>query len=290
MVQTRLLAEYHIGMPDFGLTPQATGSHRRTATEVERVSGLMNVNVDLRARTFRLSLGALLQLAWSTLLQYDADTRYFVTGEMRALPEQALAAEGWLIQPNGSSESWNRQAQFQRALLRKQLFAQSPWINQPELDRSILELDDPRLVQRLFQDPQTRSRDEYEDEATKLPTMMLGLPLPAHPEDDQAVRIKCLLDFLKQRGVVGAPVDPVAVAAIRTRMRAHLEALAQKDPAAAKALRQSLAKLLQAHARPLHAPPAPVRRSADGRREPAADVPMPPSAASLSTAGEEVAA
>lgn len=208
MVQTRNIAEYHIGMPDFGLTENG-GSQHRTATEVERVSNLLNLSVDLRSRTFRLSLGALLQLAWSTLLQYDRDTRYFVGGELRRLPENALAEDAWRLLPNGSSESWNRQAQFQRALLRKQLFAQSPWINQPELDRSILELDDPRLVQRLFLNT-----------------------APPQPE-------------------TGAPSLPDA-----------------------RPLQHVIADYLKAHARPAE-PPDPGA--------PAAGVPMPPSAASLSS-------
>lgn len=147
MNSTRTLAEQSVGTPDFGVL-QRQG--HRTATEVERVVSLLNIAVELRARTFRMSLSALLQTAWSTLLQYDRDTRYFAGGELHDLQEAALAPEEWLIEANGSSESWDRPAQLQRAVQRKQLFAGSPWIDQRELDRSILELDDPRLVKRLF--------------------------------------------------------------------------------------------------------------------------------------------
>ena len=67
----------------------------------------------------------------------------------------------WRIEPNGSPESWNRAEQMQRAINRKQLFAGAPWIDQRELDRSILELDDPRLVKRLFlAPPNTASTNE----------------------------------------------------------------------------------------------------------------------------------
>ncbi len=181
ITQTRQIAEHHIGVPDFGVGESGPFAARRTATEIERLSGLLNMGVELRARTFRMSLGGLLQLAWATLLQYDRDTQYFVAGELRRLPESALAAEGWLIQPNGSSETWNRQAQFQRALLRKRLFAQSPWIDQRELDRSILELDDPRLVQRLFLPaPAARSSSAPVQPATALrgSAPAAGVPLP----------------------------------------------------------------------------------------------------------------
>jgi hypothetical protein len=86
-----------------------------------------------------------------------------------------------------------------------------------------------------------------------------------------------LLDFLHQRGALGAPVDPVAVAAIRQRLLAHLRHLTRQRPAEAKALRRALSELLQAHAQPAPGPgPAPVPGDAAG-------VPMPPTrAASLS--------
>lgn len=150
MTGTRQVAEYNIGMPDFGLSQQGENTARRTATEIHQVSGLLNVTMELRGRTFRLGLGKLLRLAWSTLAQYDSDTEYYVLGDLRVLSNNALLADGWRLDPNGSPESWNRAAQMQRAIDRKQLFAGAPWIDQRELDRSILELDDPRLVKRLF--------------------------------------------------------------------------------------------------------------------------------------------
>jgi hypothetical protein len=150
MAGTRQVAEYNIGIPDFGLGREDQMTSRRTATEIHQVSGLMNVSMELRGRTFRLALGKLLRLAWATLAQFDSDTEYYVLGDLRTLSNTALLAEGWRLEPNGSPESWNRPAQMQRAINRKQLFAGAPWIDQRELDRSILELDDPRLVKRLF--------------------------------------------------------------------------------------------------------------------------------------------
>lgn len=236
MVNTRMVAEYHLGMPDFGIGQSGNTRERRTATEVNQVSNLMTVGVELRARTFRMAVGALLRLAWSTLLQYDRDTRFFAEGEMRSLADEALTAEAWLLEPSGSSDTWNREAQMEKAMARKKLFAESPWIDQAELDKSILELDDARLVKRLFVDPQNRQRKEYEDEATLLPTLLLGLPLEARPEQDQEARVRCLMDFVHQREVMGAPVDAVGMGALKARLEGHLERLREKEPKRAAVL------------------------------------------------------
>ena len=152
MTSARMIAEYRVGMPDFGTGQSINTAQRKTATEVEQIGNLMNQNVDLRSRVFRKALGMLYRQSWALLLQYDDDFQYVYDGELTGINPDALHGE-YMIAPNGSSDSWNRQAQLQKAVARKQLLGQSPYINQEELDRSILELDDPRLIKRLFVDP-----------------------------------------------------------------------------------------------------------------------------------------
>ena len=55
---TRVIAEQRIGMPDFGAQSMYDNKgDRRTATEINAITGLMAESNDLRARVFRLSLG-----------------------------------------------------------------------------------------------------------------------------------------------------------------------------------------------------------------------------------------
>ena len=67
----RSVAEELCGVPDFGQGAQDNVHDARTATEVSNIAQVMNVGVDLKARTFRSSLGQVYNLAWATLLQYD---------------------------------------------------------------------------------------------------------------------------------------------------------------------------------------------------------------------------
>ncbi len=250
MISTRMVAEYRVGMPDFGIGQDINTTERKTATEVQRIGGLLNQGVDLRAQMFRMTLAELFQQAWALLLQFDRSTQYVRDGAMNDLPKEALA-DAYAVRPKGSSDSWNRQAKLQKAVARKQLLGQSAFINQAELDKSILELDDPKLVQRLFQDPQEKQRDEYEDEATLVPTLMLGMPLAPKPGQDRVARIKCLVDFIDQRGKIGAAPDPVAMKGIEARIAAQLQALGQENPKLARKVQGELQAIANANA---HAP------------------------------------
>lgn len=153
MIHTRMLAEYRIGMPDFGVGQRINTTERRTAREIEQVSMTMQQVADIRARLFRMSLRCALRQAFSLLCQYAPEAlRYFEGNRRHTLQEAALGAH-YDIQPAGNPDSWNRIARMEKAVLRKQLFADSPHIDQVELDRSILELDDPKLVARLIREP-----------------------------------------------------------------------------------------------------------------------------------------
>lgn len=244
----RGLAEQRVGSPDYGIGQQNDKNDSRTAHEIERIAQEAGKGVTLRARIFRSPMGELLQLAWGTLVQYDRDTQYYVAGEAKKLPMEVLVSDAWKIQPNGSAEGWNKQAMVQKAVVRMQLFGPSqgfpqgmPWINQPELAKSVLELDDPRLVGRLFIDTNAKARDEYEQEGTSIPAVMMGLPLTPKMEDDQAIRIKAIVDFISAHDQRGIQLQPEAVTGLRNRVMGMLQMLQQKNPQQAAQVQQMLA-------------------------------------------------
>ncbi len=149
MSQVRGVAEERVALPDFGLSKTGHVS-RLTATEVSLMGALSAQVTDLRARVFRLMLSEVYSQAWALLVQYDgADLAYTLGGQTRTVPPEALHAE-YEAAPNGTDQSWNRGAQFQRAMDRVKTFGGSPHIDQGELVKSALELDDPGLVKRLF--------------------------------------------------------------------------------------------------------------------------------------------
>ena len=147
--QVRSVAEYRVALPDYGVLNSGRTTSR-TATEINQLAGQSSTVTDMRARVFRLMLADVYAQAWALLVQYDAEDLAFTLGGVTgSLPPEALHFE-YEAAPNGSDQSWNRAAQFQRAMDRTKVFGGSPYVDQAELVRSALELDDPALVKRLF--------------------------------------------------------------------------------------------------------------------------------------------
>lgn len=268
------VAERLIGVPDYGIGEGNDKNDARTATEVTRIGQQQSSGIQLRSKVFLMALRKLLGLAWETLIQYDKDTVYFVGEQMKTLPQQALDLDGWSLMPNASSETWDRNAEFQKALALYQLFGPnqgnpqgSPYIKQAPLVQQVLENNDPRKVALMFQDPMQGEQNEYEDEVVKIPALMEGAPLAPKPNENQAVRIKAVTDFIASRDHLGIQLTPIQLQGLQGRVQANMAMLQQKNPQEAAQVQQGLMQQaaqnvvpMQPQGDPLQAPanPAPM--------------------------------
>ncbi len=237
MQQARGVAEQLITVPDFGLGA-ASGAvgHKgaKTATEASIISQVMGNNTELRSRIFRRELGELLRMAWAICAQHmGEDLAYYFDSVAGELDPAALKAN-YAIEPNGSGDSANRPLQIQKAYARLQAFGSSPFVDQGELVKSALEVDDPRLVRRVFRDPQQKSTDQMEDQAQELSVMAMGFPAQVRPTDDHVAHLQCMAGFVQRRLQMGEPIDPELAVLITQHGMQHLEILKKSDPAAAK--------------------------------------------------------
>ena len=240
IVQTRMIAEQRLSLPDFGVGQMINTKERRTATEVNAIGGMMERSVDLRARIFRLALARVYRQAYQLYLQYaPKDLMFRYLEDATSLQADALHGE-YTIEPKGGVDGVDRSMLMQRAIMRKQLMAQSPWIDQIELDKSILELDDPSLVKRLVRDPQFKSADEAEDEAHNIPIMERGyMPVP-NQADDPRPRLPVLLGYINKMSQQGEEFEPEGKQAFMGRISTLLEQLEQVDMNAARQVRKEL--------------------------------------------------
>ena len=100
--------------------------------------------------------------------------------------------------------------------------------------KSALEVDDPRLVRRVFRDPQQKTSDQMEDQAQELSVMAMGFPAQVRPTDDHTAHLQCMAGFVQRRLQIGEPIDPELAVLITQHGMQHLEMLKKSDPAAAK--------------------------------------------------------
>lgn len=243
IVSTRMVAEQRIGMPDFGTGQQINTRERKTATEIQAIGAVMGQSVDLRGRIFRLALAKLYNLAWR-LLSRSGGLEFTYRGVTQKLGRELLSAVS-ALRPSGSSESWNLAQRQQRAIQRKALFQGSPWVDQVELDRCILELDEPDLVERLIRDPGFRERDNAQEQLREIPALMLGLPVEPRPDDDHATHAAVTARYMAQMAATNAPASPQALQAFQAHLQGHLQALAAQNPRGARDLGRQIDRTMK---------------------------------------------
>lgn len=246
MTSVRSIAEARVSNPDYGMGQVIETQNRRTATEISAIGAQTQQAGDLRARVFRTKLGRLYKMAWALLCQFDAeDLKYRLMDDAVQVDAQALHGD-YHIEPKGGVNEVNRSMLLQRAVSRKQLFAGAPHINQPELDKSILELDDPSLVKRVFIDPNLPMQNEVADEMKGIPALLLGAPLPITAGMNYTARIGVLMQFLKQMVTLGQlqALPPQGRTNIVTRLQGLLAEDAKVDNNGAKSLARDVADFL----------------------------------------------
>ena len=154
---------------------------------------------------------------------------------------EAFSGE-YVIEPKGGPESQNRMKKLQQAMARKQLFVNSPFINQAELDRSILELDDPSLVKRMYMEPGIKAMQEELEEANNISIMESGFEVPVKGGEDYQTRIGVLIMYIRQKMEDGVPIDQRTSMLIVQRMEALLNAYSEVDASGAAQLRKQIAE------------------------------------------------
>ena len=250
MQTTRALAEYRINVPDLGATAHLqahpTGRGDVTATQVNAIVGQSQLTDDMRSRVVRLDLGDLFRMCFSLYKQYDIESLTYVLNDtVGQLPPDALQGE-YEIMPNGSAESWNKPQQLQKAIARLQMFRGSPYWRQDELEKSVMELDDPRMIKRAFTDPGQTLKEQMEVQAQEISIMLLGFPAAVQPGDDDKAHIQSMEGFVQRDVQTGeGRVTPEVARLILQHGADHDNALAQKGDKALNQVRAQMQPMIQ---------------------------------------------
>lgn len=252
MINQRMIAEYVIAMPDFGLTQQQNSKNARTATEISQIGSLMSQSSDLRARVFRISMGKVFRQAYSILTQFAAtDLAYMFEGRYAILPEEALAAKYSVI-PSGSADGVNKAVQFQKAISRMQMFAGNPMVDQAGLIRSVLEQDDPSLANKLVVDQGSKQLGEAEEQGMENLVIESGVAAVVNGSDDHLAHINVLISRVQKLKQLGGGT-PEAQQLYSQHLEEHLQGLGTRDKNTERAIRKQLRMMAEAEMAALQA-------------------------------------
>lgn len=230
MQGTQRMAQERLSVPSVGVGRNVDPSKNKTAAETNLIATIMQSSGDVRSRSFRRELGEGLNLAWAIAVQYRREALdYYFNDELLMLDAAAIQGS-YRIEASGSGDNSNRALVLQKAISRKQMFTGNPNINQRELDRSVLEADDPRLVKRLLLDQGTQAAEQIEDQAQEISIMLLGFPAQVRPSDDDMAHLTSLAGFVQRRATTGEPLTAENLMAIAMHAQPHMEALKKKQP------------------------------------------------------------
>jgi hypothetical protein len=267
MLNTRMTAEYHMAMPDFGLGQKGNLNKPKTATEVQAQTAMMTQTTDLRGWSFRRRMAILFQKAYSILRRYaKEDLGFVVNGGMQSVEAAALERE-YAIQPEGTPDNWNRAARQQRAAQRLQMFANNPFVKQGELVRSVLEEDDPRLVRKIFDDPQLQAADQQEDQAMEIAILEMGFPARVKPADNDEVHLQSIDGRVEMIMALRLPITQLGMQRLTEHATQHVQKLASIDKKKAAQWQQRLQMRSQQFMAAIAGAAAPVAEDRGQRTE-----------------------
>lgn len=248
MANTRSAAEDVTSMPDFGMTKKNSTKDPRTATEINAVGNLLGMSTDLRARIYRKRLTMLYRMCWAILREFKKDDlAYYFADQMKDAPQEAMHDQ-YMIEPDGSPDSWNKPQRMQKAQQRYAMLKGNPYVDQGELVKSVLEEDDARLVRRLYVDPQTTAADQQEDQAMELAILEMGYPARVKPADDDLIHIGVVLGRFEMKLKLDMPMTAIEWQRSNEHIESHLQQLKTKNPAQIKQVLPGVMRLRAAMA------------------------------------------
>ncbi|MEM6888751.1 MAG: hypothetical protein AAF636_11490 [Pseudomonadota bacterium] len=246
MVNTRMIAEQQISMPDVGIGNSLNTKEKKTAAEVNQIGALMGQGIEMRGGIFRNSMARFYLLMWALSVEYCREDRFYMKGEESAELDSDAFQKDYLVRPSGSPDAWNKEKRQQKARSRVQAYANHPNVNQEALIRLDIEADDPALVKELFVPSGQTEMKEQEDEALEMTGLLeKGFPALVLPHENHLLRIKIILGRLQLLDQTGQPINPIAQQRINEHMAQHLQYLQEQNPQAAKEVQAYIAQFNQ---------------------------------------------
>ena len=223
----RTLAEQRVGVPDFGIGQDQQPQKNRTATEVNRISTVMQQSNDLRARILKGAIQGVYDQAWSLLLQFAKDDLdYFWRKERSSLTAEAFSSS-YVIHPNGSTDGYSRETEIQKLQQLRQLSQGAPWVKTNEIDKKLIELYDAEWVAEVYQEPEQAMQDQQQKQAFENTVLSDGFPPVVWPEDDHVIHIQTIFGFMQFAQAHQRPITPDIAQGFWTHAQQHIDVAKQ---------------------------------------------------------------
>lgn len=267
MQNIRSIVEQYVGRIDFGLGDSNNQSNPRTKFELQQISSVQNLVVNVDIGNWKRFIAKILEQGWHLCVKMKPRLlEIFVKNEAEQIPPDALNGD-YFISLTTSAENINKEGEFQKAGALLTTATSNPAIAQfsniKNLVRNFYEHADPMRVEEFMTDPQQAQLQSHDKALSDLAIMLTTLePIQAKPGDDLMTQAITAVQFQQKMFKSGMGLTKPQVNLIAGYIQSNSDALKQTNKEQYLNLREVLNQMDQAARtlvdQPQTAPPVPT--------------------------------
>lgn len=238
---TRGVYERRAATPDFGVGQGNSQNDSRTATEVNKITNMQSLNVELETGNWKAFMRKVFKASWALIVQYKPNSlTYFLDNELKTLPKDALNND-YQIVVSGSADAIDKEFLMNKTIALIKLNQGNINANMSELTKHLFEIATPGQVQRFWMDTQQRQMTNMLKAADDVSIILsTGVEVKPQPNDDFMTNALTAFSILNNKAKTGQPLTPVQVQLVTGYIAANREALKKVNKDAYNALSQQL--------------------------------------------------
>lgn len=211
----------YMGLMDNPLT-SGPSQEGRTEKEIEKISEIQDDVAYGDVVIFQLGMNKIYQQFWNRWMQYGPENIMVqkADGTMMKIEKEELRRR-FRLQPTGNLGNSSIHKRARDARMRLQLFNNDQFINQHELRRQALVLDDERVAETLLLSPEEAQQSQVERQIQEIQMIGLGYTVIPKLSDDDKTHVSVIDDFMTDPAKMRSfPADRVP--ALMDHRQAHL--------------------------------------------------------------------
>lgn len=239
-------ADSYMGLMENPLTNGPT-QEGRTEKEIEKISDIQDDVAYGDVVVFQIGMNKGYNMMWNRWMQYGPENIMIqkADGSMQKVEKEELRRR-FRLTPTGNLGNSSIAKRKKDALLRLQLYSQNQFVNQHELVKQALILDDERVAEALLLTPQEAQQSQIERQIQEIHMIGMGYTSVPKLSDDDASHISTIDDFVKDPKKMRT-FPPDRLPDLLNHRQSHLLSQDRKQRATTKnaRLQQEVAKTAQ---------------------------------------------
>jgi hypothetical protein len=189
--------ESYIGNVDDALKSQGSLTEPRTQEEIQKLGDIEDNIVYGDLVIFQIGMNKIYQQLWNRWLQYGPETLSIQKADGSASTiEKEEIRRRFRLKPTGNIGNSSISKRKKDALVRLALYKDDPYINQYELRRQALELDDERVAEVLLLTGEQVSQNHIDNAVKSIQMINQGYTVVPKISDDNTTYVKTIDDYL----------------------------------------------------------------------------------------------